>query len=266
MIPKKIHYIWIGDANLSPKMEQCLMTWEKFCPGYEIFCWNQDNYDLTSNPLILNAIDAKNWALAADVMRADVLYKYGGIYLDTDVELLRPLDELLQNKFFVGYESKRWVNNAIIGSIPYCDILKLVLEVYNFDSEIDKDSNLLAVHTYSGVLKFLYGIVPNGKSIVLDDGVALYSVDYFYPSNWLTGKLRLTENSFAIHHCANTWLNAKQQNLMKFFRVAKKLLGAKLFGFCQNIFIKKFQREVENRLISIKEQQNDRSPYAHEFE
>ena len=106
MIPKVIHYCWFGKNELPEDAKRCIASWKKFCPDYEIIEWNETNYDVRKNKYMSDAYDEKKWAFVSDYARIDIIYNYGGIYLDTDVELLRPLDELLKDKMFCGWESR----------------------------------------------------------------------------------------------------------------------------------------------------------------
>ena len=112
MIPKVIHYIWLGGAPLSPLIEKCIESWKKQCPDYEIKRWDESNLDIGKYKFAKEAYDAKNWAFASDVFRYDVLYNNGGIYLDTDVELLKPLDEFLKYNFFAGFEDDETIGQS----------------------------------------------------------------------------------------------------------------------------------------------------------
>ena len=105
MIPKKIHYCWLGNNPLPPLAKKCIATWRKYCPDYEIIRWDESNYDFSTHPYMKQAFDARKWGFVPDYARLDIVHKCGGIYLDTDVELIRPLDDLLNNKCFMGFET-----------------------------------------------------------------------------------------------------------------------------------------------------------------
>ncbi len=109
MIPKVIHYFWFGEQPLSELAIKCIESWKKFCPDYEIKLWNESNYDVSKNQYMLQTYQAKKYGFTVDFARLDVIYNYGGIYLDTDVELLKPLDEILNDKCFMGFESNKTV-------------------------------------------------------------------------------------------------------------------------------------------------------------
>lgn len=252
-IPKKLHYIWLGGGEMPTKLQDCMATWSKVCPEYEIIGWDEHNYDLTQSELVRNAVRAKNWALAADFMRVDILLKHGGIYLDTDVELIKPFDNLLEHSFFIGYESKLWCNNAVIGSEANHDILKKVMSVYNVDATVDKHTNLLAVHTYSAVLRYYYGAKPDGKDVVLDGGIALLSQEYFYSMHWLTRKTIASDKPYCIHRCNNAWLNHAQRIKMKVLRVVRLVFGKHVMGFFEGIYTKGLYNKCKVKIEKVEQ-------------
>jgi len=219
MIPKKLHYVWVGGGKFNDKMLACMASWKKFCPDYEIIEWNEKNFDMNRSPLIKRAIEKRNWALAADMMRIMILFEHGGIYVDTDIEIQKPLDEFLQHEFFAGYESNHWVNTAIIGSVLNHPILKTLVDIYTTDLSLEM-SNLLTVHILSAVIGKLYGIRGNGKTKILPNGVAIYNKKYFYPISYLTHRLHIKPETHTIHYYTGTWGTERQIKAFKFFRIA----------------------------------------------
>jgi hypothetical protein len=194
-------------------------SWKKFCPDFEIIEWNEKNFDMEASPLIKIAIERRNWALAADMMRIFVLHEHGGIYVDTDIEIQKPLDEFLNHEFFAGYESGHWVNTAIIGSVPKHPILGTLVNLYKSDLSL-KMTNLLTVHILSAVIGKLYGVRGNGKTKILENGVALYNKQWFYPISYLTHRLHMRANTHTIHYYTGTWGTERQLRAFKFFRIA----------------------------------------------
>lgn len=243
-IPKIIHYVWVGGGKMSDLMIECLTSWKKFCPDYQIIEWNEKNFDLESNPLIKMALSQKNWSLVSDIMRAWILYEHGGIYLDTDIEILKPLDNLLSNEFFMGYESNHWVNTAIIGSVKGHEILDKCKIWYNsLDiNNITRDTNLLAVQLYSALAKHLYNITPDGKTTIYDNGLAFYAKDYFYPQHYMTHKIVITPNSHVIHRCSCSWHSKAQRRQIKFYRAVRKIIGNGIFQYFEGVVARKYRK------------------------
>ena len=138
-IPKIIHYCWFGGGPISPENRKCMESWKKYCPDYKIIEWNEQNFDISKNRYAQQAYEAKRYAFVSDYVRLAVLYEYGGIYLDTDVELVRPLDELLEHKGFIGMEHSApspygrtlLVNTGSgVGAEPGCEMIGKMLAAY----------------------------------------------------------------------------------------------------------------------------------------
>ena len=130
MIPKKIHYIWFGRGEMNDRAKLCLESWKKNLPDYEIIEWNEDNFDVNMCDFTRQAYDAGKWAYVSDVARLWVLYNYGGIYMDTDVEVYKPLDEFLDNEAFTGFEDVHYPVTATLGAEKGNPIIKLMLDYY----------------------------------------------------------------------------------------------------------------------------------------
>ena len=113
MIPKKIHYCWFGRKELPEKAKKCIASWKKYCPDFEIIEWNEDNIDVYQNPYTTYTYDNKRFAFLSDYLRLLIVYKEGGIYFDVDVEVVRPIDELLENQAFFGFETKDYINTGL---------------------------------------------------------------------------------------------------------------------------------------------------------
>lgn len=246
-IPKILHYVWVGGGKMSDMMLRCIESWKKFCPDYEIIEWNENKFDANENPWVKLALKEKNWSLVSDIMRAWILYNYGGIYLDTDVEILKPLDDFLVHEFFTGYESKRWVNTAVVGSVKGHEIVKRCLSRFDGKSKeckIDSMTNLYAVHAYSAVIEMLYGIKPNGKTKVFENGIALYARDYFFPQHYLTYKIKITPNSHAIHRYACTWHSKNQQKTLNTLRRLRRIVGKHIFEFFEGKIARGYHKKL----------------------
>ncbi|MEG2711862.1 MAG: capsular polysaccharide synthesis protein, partial [Clostridia bacterium] len=130
-IPKKIHYVWVGGKEKPADIKRCMKTWQKYLKDYEIIEWNESNFDIDSHPFVKAAYKAKKWAFVSDYIRAYAIYNQGGIYLDTDILMLDKLDDLLENKAFVGYENYDHPFTAVFGAEPGHPFIKDMLDYYN---------------------------------------------------------------------------------------------------------------------------------------
>lgn len=131
MIPKKIHYVWLGKGEKNDRIKKCIESWKKYLPDYEIIEWNEDNFDIEYNDFTKQSYELKKYAFTSDVIRLYALYKEGGIYMDTDVEVYKPLDEFLKEEGFTGFENINYPVCATMGAEKGNPIIKLMLDYYN---------------------------------------------------------------------------------------------------------------------------------------
>ena len=209
MIPKIIHYCWFGGAPLPESAKKCIESWEKCCPDYEIKQWSEENYDVNKYQYTKEAYEKKRYAFVTDVARLDIIYSEGGIYLDTDVELIKPLDDLLVNQAYMGMETAGRVNTGQgFGAVKNHQIVKANLEVY---AELEFDGATTCV-TYTTNLLKRFGLQK--KDINQDlQGITILPTDYLCPLSLETRKLVITENTFSIHHYDGGWKKGKDKFL-----------------------------------------------------
>lgn len=203
MIEKKIHYIWFGKEK-PEKVLKCIESWKKFLPEYEIFEWNEKNFDIEKemkeNKFFKECYQRKLWAFLSDYVRLKVLYQYGGIYLDTDIEIIKNLDDLLETDFFTGYENDEIISFGILGCIPQHKIIKKMLDFYN--NKIWNSDMYIITNILTEILKEEYG-----NKLFETSGIKIYPKEYFYPYNHdeeFTEKC-LTENTYGIHWWGKSW-------------------------------------------------------------
>lgn len=209
MIPKIIHYFWFGHNPLPDLAQKCIASWKKFCPDYEIKEWNENNYDVRKIPYISQAYDAKKYAFVSDYARFDILYEYGGIYLDTDVELIKPLDELLKYGAFCGVEQPGALNAGLgMATQTKMPIFHEILNSYQSDKfiNIDGSYNLKTVVTRVSDIFKKYGF-SDKEEIQEIAGFKIYPKEYFCPKSMLTGELSITSNTYSIHHFNASWVD-----------------------------------------------------------
>ncbi|GAA3627736.1 glycosyltransferase [Lactobacillus hamsteri] len=178
MIPKIIHYVWVGHNPKSKIIEECIKTWHEKLPDYKIIEWNEENFDMHENRYIEEAYAAKKWAFVSDYIRARVIYDQGGIYLDTDVRVIDKLDELLINSAFIGFENKDYLSAAIFGAENGHPFIKDILDYYiNRDFKFDKNNQMAGVNSLSvtDILKENYDLKTGNFEQLLKDDIHVYS-------------------------------------------------------------------------------------------
>ena len=207
MIPKKIHYFWFGGNEKPKSVVKCINSWKKHCPDYEIIEWNENNFDIHCMPFVEQAYDAKKYAFVSDVARLIVIYEQGGIYMDTDVEVIKPLDDLLNNKAYMGFENDKNVASGLgFGSEAGVQFFKEHIDEYKDEVFINDDGslNMLGCPIVATRLLVKKGIKLNGKEQIVDD-VRIYPAEYFNPYDSITGRLNKTENTYSIHWYDQSW-------------------------------------------------------------
>ena len=207
-IPKIIHYVWVGGNPKSKDIQRCMKTWKKHLKDYEIIEWNENNFDINSNKFVKQAYEAKKWAYVSDYIRAYAIYNYGGIYLDTDVLVLDNLEELLENKAFVGYENPEYPFTAVFGAEKEHPFLKSILDYYedlSFEFDTNDQYKNVNTKTVSDILIEDYGCELGNKEQLLRTGIKVYK------DNVLCNP---SENSKTIHIFTGSWLEG-QNNIVK---------------------------------------------------
>ena len=226
MIPKVIHYCWFGDIPKGEKEQKCIDSWKKLCPDYEIKEWNESNCDIDSIPFVKQALDCKKYAFASDVIRLWALYNYGGVYLDTDVELIKSYDSLLNCSGFIGFENDEFVNTGQgVGAEKGNAIIKEMFECYN-DLSFKPDAVVKCTEINTNIL-VKYGLKQNGQKQSIN-GFIVYPQDYFNPYDCMTDRLKTTDNTYSIHWYANSWgtqKNALMKFALKYYHRIQKKFG-----------------------------------------
>lgn len=239
MIPKVIHYCWFGGNPLPKDALACIASWKKFFPDYEIKEWNESNFDVNSCPYVKGAYEQKKYAFVSDYARFWVLYKEGGLYFDTDVEVIKNMDHIVERGSFMGFEKSLATQNENseellginaglgMGAEAKMPLLRELLDLYESKQSFMIDEGTIVHHTTQMLKK--YGFV-NKHEFQDVAGFKLYPADYFCPMDSTTGLIQLTENTVSIHHYSCSWVD---QNTISFrLHLLKnkliKLLGPKL--------------------------------------
>ncbi len=227
MIPKIIHYCWFGHGEKPELAKRCIASWKKFCPDFEIREWNEDNCDYLAMPFMAEAYAAKKYAFVSDVMRLIVLEQYGGVYFDTDVEVVRDISPLLNDEGFIGFENNRFVNSGqVMAAVPHQPIVQAMIEEYKKMHFTNADGSLNAVgcpHLNTDVME-RFGLARNGQEQLVA-GIHVYPVDWFNPLDSVTGKLTKTENTYSIHWYSMSWLPKRTQIRAKLGRIVRRIMG-----------------------------------------
>ena len=227
MIPKTIHYCWFGEKSKPKLVEKCIQSWIKYCPDYEIIEWNESNFDVHQNRYTTFCYENRKYAFLSDYVRLKTVYEYGGIYLDTDVEVIRKIDELCNNTAFFGFENNEYVatglgfgaekNNIIVG--------KMMAEYEFNEGEPIEVKKAPALNT--AVLEKM-GLVKNGETQIVN-GAQIYSSDFFNPYDDPTGRLNITKNTYTIHWFAKSWVSKRKVLRSKLTRPLHRLFGVDFF-------------------------------------
>ena len=223
MIPKIIHYCWFGGNPLPEDAKRCIASWRHYMPGYEIKEWNESNFDVRCNKYCEQAYNAKKYAFVSDYARFWILYREGGVYFDTDVEVIRPMDDILSQGAFMGCETSPAKGNNVITVAPGLGlaiesghaIYKELLDLYDKRSFIMEDGtmDLKTIVTTTTEVLFKHGLQISDKIQVID-GITIYPKDYFCPIS-IDGKMEMTERTHTIHHYAQSWMPASHIWLRK---------------------------------------------------
>ena len=217
MIPKIIHYCWFGNKELPNSVKKNIDSWEKYCPDFEIKEWNEKNFDVNSNNFIAQAYKDKAWAFVSDYARLDVIYKYGGIYLDTDVEIIRNIDDLLKNHAFIGLQRRDLLcaSGLGIGAEPGNAAIKKMKDVYlnlDFDSFNNSDDiyDVSAPQLNDSVIRKL-GYVNNTSTPVKLQSITVYPPTFFDPYSPGYVDDLMSESTYTIHHYDSSWLGYRKR-------------------------------------------------------
>ncbi len=218
-IPKKIHYCWFGGNEKPALAEKCIKGWKKKCAGYEIIEWNESNYDIASAPLyVRQAYEAKKWAFVTDYVRLQVVYEHGGIYLDTDVKVIRPLNKMLAYHAYFGFEDGKNINTGLgFGAEKGSPILKELIDDYQDIPFIKEDGSLdLTSCPERNTLIFLrHGLKQDDSLQILEGNICVLPNEYLCPIDYTTGVKKITKRTLSIHLFQASWHTEEERNRHK---------------------------------------------------
>lgn len=236
MIPKRIHYCWFGGNEKPALIQKCINSWKKYLPDYEIIEWNEDTFDVEQNQYVKEAYTNKKYAFVTDYVRLFVMYTYGGIYMDTDVEVVKSLDPFLDNNAFSGFETPQWIPTGIMACEKGFPLFKEFLDYYS-DRRFVMPDGTLDMTTNVEIMTSIvtkYGYIPNGEFQIIE-GFAIYPKDYFCPLDDSTGKLEKTNNTATIHWFAKSWTEPGIRFRSKITKIFHRIFGVNCFCWAKKI-------------------------------
>lgn len=236
MIPKIIHYIWFGGNPFPEKVAYCIETWKKYLPDYEFKLWDENSFDVNTIRFTKEAYENKKWAFVSDYVRVYVLHNYGGIYLDTDIEVLRSLDDLLNNRMILGTDDRGYLT-AFMASERCHPFWKNILDHYEKSSFVLDDGSL-KIEVNNTLLQnelTKYGYRVSNSYQELKEGIKIFPDEYFHVVSLVDGSVHKTEKSYTIHWHTLLWISPWRK-FVRFIRlkVLVPILGRKLLNKLRN--------------------------------
>lgn len=255
MIPKIIHYCWLSEDAYPENIKKCIESWKAKLPGYEIKLWNLKNESIRSSAWVQEAFAHKKYAFAADYIRLYALYHYGGIYLDSDVEVLRNFDELLKLPYFVGLDSYGSIEAAVLGCEAKNPWIKQCLDYYNDRHFVLNDGSLdtkTLPEIMNTIIRKDYKLTPLNQEYSLyelDECLYIHPYTAFSPKRHDTGKICKKDYTYTIHHYAMSWIPYRIRLIVQLKRLLMMILGKDFVEFLIKIFS---LRTMKNRILSKK--------------
>lgn len=231
-IPRIIHYCWFGGSKMPKQMKKYISSWKKYCPDYQIFRWDESNFDFAENNYAREAYKNRKWAFVSDYARLKILFEHGGIYMDTDVEIVRPLDYFLQFPAFSGFEAEDRIPTGTMGAEKGNRWIEVLLRDYDSKKFVKVDGSfdmMTNVELITNKTKSLYPIELNNTFQEFEDFV-IFSIDWLCGINLATGAELRTVNTHTIHHYAGSWLPLEKRIKKRIIRTLGPGLAQKLVG------------------------------------
>ena len=230
MIPKKIHYCWFGGKELPELAKKCIASWEKFCPDYEIIRWDESNFDLDQIPYTRWCYDNGKWAFLSDYTRLAIVAEQGGLYFDTDVELVKKPDELLQFEAFYGFENASIVNTGqgFGAQAQHPTIVAMCRQYLELKPDAEGNFSVQACPALNTAALLPMGLILDGKRQNVA-GAEILPIDYLNPYDDATGRLLCTENTVGIHWYSKSWISKGAVLRSKLTRPFHRIFGKDCF-------------------------------------
>ena len=207
-IPKIIHYCWFGNNDKPTIVKKCIESWKENLSDYEIIEWNEETFNIECNNFVKEAYEKKMYAFVSDYVRVYALYNYGGIYLDTDVEVFKKFDDLLENDSFWGFEEEDYIATSTIGAKKGNKLIKKFLDSYENKSVLKEDGSIDTLTNVAIVSKIIsdLGVKLDGTFQKVENLAAVYPQEYFSPYDYINCYSKKTDKSYAMHHFYKSWL------------------------------------------------------------
>lgn len=231
MIPKILHYVWMGGNSLTQLAEESLASWKTAMPDWQIMRWDELNFDIASAPVyVQQAYKARKYAFVSDYVRLWALEQYGGVYVDTDVKVLKSYEPLLNDTAFIGLEESKahLPGTCVMGCEAHCKWVKDMLALYNDIEFVKTDGSLDQTTNVDRMGLFLQkkGFVPSREAQYLPDyGLRIYTHDYFSPIT-STRVMRKTKNTYSIHYFAESWRDGKKKKGWRDWTITREIINA----------------------------------------
>jgi hypothetical protein len=237
-IPKIVHYCWFGGGEKPASVKYNIACWHRILPNYEFLEWNEHNSDLNESLFAQQALSAKKYAFVSDYIRAKALYELGGVYLDTDVEVLKPFDDILKNRSVWGFEVGNYVATSTILSEARHPYLDAYLSHYrsrlflNGDGSYDITTNVIIV---TRILE-RFGLQRNGMTQNIGDDAIVLNRSFFSPRDYISGSTQSSPATYTIHHFNMSWLDPAVQRKILLKRALRRLFGSKVVSRLTEIY------------------------------
>ena len=227
MIPKIVHYCWFGKGEKPDKVKECIQSWKDKLPDYQIIEWNEDNFDVNALKYTKDAHEAKKYAFVSDVARVKALYEYGGIYFDTDVEVLKDFDDsILEKDCVLGFEEGNYIATSFMACKANHDLMKDFYNLYLNLNFVDENGQIISGTNVTKLTNMLCnkGLVRNNEFQEIED-ITIYPQEYFSPYDYGNCIYKITEKSICVHHFLVSWMSKKEVFKKKIKKIVVPIIG-----------------------------------------
>ncbi|MNQ63154.1 Capsular polysaccharide synthesis protein [compost metagenome] len=236
-IPKIIHYCWFGGKEKPDIVKKCIQSWHEHLQGYQIMEWNESNFDPAVHTYTKDAYQAGKFAFVSDYVRVHALFYYGGIYLDTDVEVFQTFDPLLHHASFWGFEQENYIATSTIGAAPHNKLIEAFLDTYKNKSFIKADGGWDSLTNVAVITKILreWGVIPNGQFQEIEGVGTFYPQTYFSPYDYINCRYFNSVDTYAMHHFHKSWLPPKERWKGRMKALLAKMIGGENIARLRNL-------------------------------